>query len=504
MRRIDKALVLGGGSAGFLTALALKSKVPGLDVTVIRSPDIGIIGVGEGTTVTMPVFLHGYLGIDMCSFHRAVQPTYKLGIQFLWGPHPKFHYTFDGQLNWRYDTLPKPNGFYCVENFDYANVSGALMAHNRAFERQNDSTPFIPVAVAYHLENEPFVKFLERHAVSTGVHLIDDTMIEVEQGEQGVVALKLASGNRATADLYVDCSGFRSRLLSGVFQEPFISFKSSLFCDRAVVGGWTRTTEPLRPYTTAETMNCGWAWQIEHERVINRGYVYSSDFITDEEAEREFREKNPKVTSVRTLRFTSGKYRNSWVKNVVAIGNASGFVEPLESTSLAIICNQAARLVIEIMDSDREIRPAQVALFNRTLYRWWDAVRRFLAVHYKFNTRLNTPFWHASREKTDLAGAEEFVDYYQNVGPTIHGVSLLDAEDPFHLEGYLTLLVGQRVPYHETYKPSKRELDGWTAIKNEYTRRAWAAMSQEEALQVIRSDYWQWNPEFYRSVAPWR
>src|SRR5262249_35835047 len=159
----------------------------------------------------------------------------------------------------------------------------------------------------------------------------------VEQDEHCITGLKLASGRSRDADLYVDCSGFRSVLLSEALGEPFVNFSSTLYCDRALAGGWDRTTERIKPYTTAETLDAGWCWQTEHPNRIIRGYVYSSAFISDEDAEREFRSKNPKIEKARLLKFPSGRYRNSWVKNVVAIGNASGFVEPLEATSLHVI-----------------------------------------------------------------------------------------------------------------------------------------------------------------------
>ena len=208
------------------------------------------------------------------------------------------------------------------------------MTHNQVFPRRPDGLPHITRDPAYHIENEHFVTFLEQYATKLGIQIMDDTVVEVKQNERGIAGLLLASGQTVAADLYVDSSGFRSVLLGKALGEPFRSFKASLFCERAVVGGWQRSEEPIKPYTTAETMNAGWCWQIEHEHRINRGYVYSPDFISDDEAEQEFRAKNPKVGSTRIVKFVSGRYERAWVKNVVAIGNAGGFVEPLESTSL--------------------------------------------------------------------------------------------------------------------------------------------------------------------------
>lgn len=504
MSNISRVLVLGGGSAGLLNAITFRRKLPALEVTVVRSPAIGVISVGEGTTFTIPNYLHGYLGIDVGRFHREVRPTYKLGIRFLWGPRPYFNYTFTSQLDCRYQELPRPNGYYCDEQFDYADLNSALMAHDRAFERQPDGGPLVTANVAYHLENARLVSFLEQAALDAGVVLVDDTVENVEVGEQGVAALQLTSGRRLSADLYLDCSGFRGELLSRVLEEPFVEFKSSLFCDRAVVGGWPRSTEPVKPYTTAETMDSGWCWQIEHDASINRGYVYSSAFLSDDEAEHEFRAKNPRVDQTRIVRFVSGRYERAWVKNVVAMGNAAGFVEPLESTSLAIICDHAAALVKTLLDSDLEFRPRQIEMFNRYNASNWDAVRGFLALHYKFNTRLDTPFWRACRADADLHGARGLVEFYQENGPSrLWSRQLIGAGDPFGWEGYLTLLVGQRVPYAHRPAISEQEAARWRGVKASLRERAQAAMAQEEALAALRSENWRWRPDFYTAASQW-
>lgn len=149
--------------------------------------------------------------------------------------------------------------------------------------------PVLHDNLAYHFENEKLVRYLEGYAQGLGVVVRDDTVESVRRDEGGVAGLVLASGQVAVADLYVDCSGFASALLSAAMGEPHVDYGASLFCDRAVVGGWDRSNEPIHPYTTCETMPDGWLWQIEHERRINCGYVYSSGFVSDTDAEAEFR-----------------------------------------------------------------------------------------------------------------------------------------------------------------------------------------------------------------------
>jgi tryptophan halogenase len=484
---VRKIIVVGGGSAGFMAALAIKTRLPQLQVVVIRSIEIGIIGVGEGSGLPFTQFLHDVLHIPIDQFVRAAKPSWKLGSCFLhWGPRERFFFPFGSTLAVKPEGLNKYSGYYCAEDLENASISSALMAADRVFERGHDGMPMIKREFAYHIENETFAAFLEDLAVSRGVKIITGTIRNVRQDDNGITGLDLESGASETGDLYVDCSGFRSLLLGKTLNEPFISYASTLFCDRAVIGGWERTTEVIHPYTIAETMNSGWCWQIEHANRINRGYVFSSAFISDEDAEREFREKNPKVGSTRTVRFVSGRYERSWVKNVVAIGNASGFVEPLEATALVIHATRAAVLAETLEESDLDPTEQCAKTFNSLACRIWDSTRRFLATHYRFNTRYNTPFWQHCREHTDMAGAECYVDWYRHMGPTpFAAAALMDRLDVFGVEGYLTTLLGQCVPHRATFTPRPAEISRWNSVRQQYAARARLGMTVAEALDWV-------------------
>jgi tryptophan halogenase len=497
-------MVVGGGSAGFLAAITLKARLPHLDVSVVRSKEIGIIGVGEASTGILPAVLHGYLGIDQREFYLKAEPVWKLGIRFLWGSRSYFDYSFATQFSTQFPQLGRPSGYFCDHEgpIEYAGLGSALMSQNMAFARKADGQPFMQPQIAYHLENVTFVSFLEDYAQRLGVRIIEDRIVEVTQDDSGITGLKLLNGPTLTADLYVDCSGFVSLLLGKTLKEPFIPFASSLYCDRAVVGGWWREDEPIQPYTTAETMDCGWCWRIDHEKLINRGYVHCSAFISEADAEAEFRRKNPKVKETRIVKYVSGRYERAWVKNVVAIGNSGGFVEPLESTGLGAICVESLWLSAGLAEMESEVRPTVKKLFNRRVGRNWDAIRGFLAIHYKFNTRLNTPFWIECQQKTDLAGATEIVEYFQENGPSIQWwISLLDADDQFTSEGYLALLVGQRVPYRILTPPSQEQRAIWERIRKSFRDAAARGFTVEEALRTVKSPDFKW-PELWAKVLP--
>jgi tryptophan halogenase len=291
---VSRVLVLGGGSAGLLAALAIKRKLPALSVRVVRSTDLGIIGVGEGTTLPFAKFLVQYLGLSKQLFYAYTGATWKLGLRFIWGPRPAFYFPFVDELVRRLDGLARPTGFYASNDIAILGATSALMDAGKAFPRRLDNWPQFQADHALHIENARLVAWLERCATEIGVEFVEGMMREAETiecgGERIVTALRLESGERAEADLFVDASGFRAELIGRLMEEPYVSYDRTLFCDRAIIGGWSRIDEPILPYTTCETMDAGWCWQIEHETFINRGYVYSSRFIDDDTARAEFPE----------------------------------------------------------------------------------------------------------------------------------------------------------------------------------------------------------------------
>jgi tryptophan halogenase len=243
-------------------------------------------------------------------------------------------------------------------------------------------------------------------------------------------------------------------------------------------------------------MDCGWAWQIEHETFINRGYVYSSKFISDDDARAELLRKNPKIPTDRTrvVKFRSGRYQRSWVGNVVAMGNSAGFVEPLEATALQVICVEASSLADSLADSLCEPPPSMARLYNRYNGAQWDDIRNFLAVHYKFNTRLNTPFWQACRNDTALHAAEDIVEFYRENGPSVvAGTALVHPSNSFGMDGYLAMLVGQAVPHEKPYLPTQSEAAFWQKRSDELAAEARKGMGVLEALKAIRQPGLQWG-----------
>lgn len=491
---IRDVLVLGAGSAGLMAALTLKRKLPGLALRVVRSPELGVIGVGEGTTVAFPKHFFEYLKLKPQQFYEQAEPTWKLGIKFIWGSRPEFYYTFNNELAERLPELSRNNGFYFDDDSPCTGQVSAFMALDKAFPKNPEGKPWFHRTHAFHIENKKLVGWLENVCRALGVQIIDAT-VTAERSDHGISALIMENGERLTADLYVDASGFRSELLGRTLQEQYVSYSDALFCDRAVIGGWARTDEPIKPYTVAETMDAGWCWQIEHENWINRGYVYASPFISDDAAREELLRKNPKISNEpRLVKFRSGRYARNWVGNVVGIGNSVGFVEPLEATALQVICIEASTLADSLIDSLGEPPPTLIELYNRYNAQAWDDIRDFLAVHYAFNTRLDTDFWRACRNDTQLHGAKFLVDFYIENGPSVlAGPQLLHQSNSFGMDGYLTLLVGQKVPHRKPYTPPPNEAQTWRTKCALWTAEARRGFDVKQCLQAIRGAPPKWG-----------
>ncbi len=492
---IQKVLVLGGGSAGLIAAMTLKRAVPQFDVRVIRSPEIGIIGVGEGTTPSVVTHLHSYLKLPHREFHLRAKPTWKLGLRLIWGPRGDFHFSFSPNLTLFQPGLVRNNAFYCETDFVDANPLSALMKRNKAFPQGRNGKPEITFdSIAYHIENVQFVEFLEWQCLQDGVKITEGMVTQVGREGDRVTHLNLEDGERVEADLFVDASGFRAKLIGETLEEPFDSFGDTLFCDRAVAGPRDRKPgEVIRPYTIAETMDHGWCWQIDHEHHVNRGYVYSSAFVSDEDAEAEFRRINPDVRETRIVKFRSGCRTRTWVGNVVAIGNAAGFVEPLEATAIGMICTQARNLVTCLKECRFEPTPSVMGIYNRFIDKEWHDIRDFLAVHYRFNTMKDTPFWRHCREATPLHSAEALIEFFRENGPSpLANHTLITGLHQFGLEGYYSMLIGMKVPHDKHYTPGPEEKSRWDLAQAEWVRRARNGVGVAEALEIIRDPNVKW------------
>ena len=449
---------------------------------VVRDPALGVIGVGESTTPNVPTFLFEYLGIDPRHFYAVAKPTWKIGIHFLWGPRPHFEYSFMQQLDAQWTDLPMPNGFYCDDDFSSPTVRSALMAQGKAFRRAAQRRAGHPAGARVPHRQSPICRGARDGRPANGASRSSTARCRPPSAaRRASPPILLKDGRRLAADFFIDASGFRSELLGKALGEPFISFASRSICDRAIVGGWERTDEPILPYTTAETMDAGWCWQIEHEKQINRGYVYcSSAHLRRRSRAPSSCARTPRPRPGAIVKFRSGRYQRGWVDNVVAIGNAGGFVEPLEATALMIVCAQCQTLVASPAGSEphRPRRPCG-RLYNEVFASTLGRDPRFPLASTTASIRVWTRRSGSSAAPTSTSPASQrLLEFYEENGPTRlcrylvgHRGQEIGVHSAFGVEGYLVLLTGNKVPYKKQYTPTDEEWQRWKTHKIEPPKR---------------------------------
>lgn len=399
----QRVVVVGGGTSGWMAATALAKLLPSrCTVALIESEAIGIIGVGEATLPHIRAF-NERLGIVEAEFMAATRATFKLGIEFRdWGRvgdsyiHPfgtfgrgsgevQFHHYYT-RLLWAGVPLPP------IEHYSMAcSLARANRFGQPARDPQQIASTF---GYAYQFDAVAFAPYLRRIAEGLGVGRTEGKVVAMERDAQSgdVTALVLADGRRVEGDLFVDCSGFAALLIGQELAEPFEEWSRWLPADRAVAMP-CRTATAVTPYTSAIAMPSGWRWRIPLQHRTGNGYVFASDFLSEGAATDALLgavEGTP-LADPRVLRFKAGRRARSWVNNVVAVGLASGFLEPLESTSLYLV-QQAITALIELFPEKR-IAPVDRDEFNRLINMEYDRVRDFLILHYHATERDDSRFW---------------------------------------------------------------------------------------------------------------
>lgn len=393
---IDRIVVVGGGSAGWMTAAALVTGLRGRStVELVESEDIGIIGVGEATFPSIREY-NRILGIDEREFLRATTGTYKLGIRFCdWLERGRdYFHTFGhfgnlagSQTLWaqhRRVGLAEPLGLQCVPT--------VMAMKGRFVLPDNDAAQF---KYAFHFDAVQYAAFLRKLAMQRGARHTTGRIVDVaRRPDGGVAAVVLDDGRRIEGDLFIDCSGFGSLLLGKTLQEPFVDFSHWLPVDSAWALPCERVGEDITPYTRATALDGGWAWRIPLQNRTGHGHVFSSRFIDAERAREQLVAQldGPALGEPRLLRFTTGHRRRFWVNNVVAIGLSSGFLEPLESTSIYLIQDGIGRLMT-LLTSGRPLQASDPEAFNEGAVRRFARVRDFIILHYCLTRRRDSELW---------------------------------------------------------------------------------------------------------------
>jgi tryptophan halogenase len=503
-----------------MTASHLKKALPGIDITLVESSNIKTVGVGEATFSTIKLFFD-FLGLDESEWMPSCNASYKLAIKFVgWNAegrhffHPFQRYeVIDGFNVGEWWLKLKPQD----EPFDYACFLVPTMCDAQRSPRFLDGRVFdekvqdyftvdlrgkkniladhkVQYPYAYHFDAGLLAEFLKGYATQRGVLQVVDDVADVHLREDGSIDyLVTRESGVLQGDLYIDCTGFRGLLINQTLGEPFQSFSESLLCDSAIAMQVPRDIEVhgINPYTTATGLTAGWVWNIPLYGRVGTGYVYSSRFTSPEAAEAEFRgHLGPAADGVKAshIAMRIGRCRSSWVKNCVAIGLASGFVEPLESTGIFFIQHGIEELVNHFPGAvpDEET----VKSYNRVVGDCIDGVRDFLILHYRTSDRADTEFWKATKHVKISADLAERLELWKkrlpnsrNINPSFHG---------FEAYSYSVMLLGlnyrpqSSLPALEQIEP-ERALQAFRLLRDKTQRLVSTLPSQLEYLTHMRA-----------------
>ncbi len=403
--------ILGGGTAGWMTACLMAKAWGSATITVVESPEIGIVGVGEGSTPQLRAFFRD-LGIAESDWMPACNATYKAGIRFTgWSDVPGFDgyiHPFASDIDvhtegaFHANALARRTGQDVPAHPDDFFLNSWLIRHRRA-PLPADTFPF-DAAYGYHFDAHLVGAFLRTHAIGRGVRHLARTVTEVVVGEDGNVRhLVLDGGDVLAADLFVDCSGFRGVIAQAALGARFLPFASNLFNDRAVVMPTPSDPIGTNVHTTSTALSAGWAWHIPLTSRVGNGYVYSSRHIDPDTAEGELRAHLGvgDAGTARHLTMKVGRREHSWTGNCLAVGLAQGFIEPLEATALHIV--QATVEGFIAAWESAGFTPERRDEFNRIIARRYDGIRDYIVGHYRLNRRSDTDYWREAAAMDTLS-----------------------------------------------------------------------------------------------------
>lgn len=407
-RAIRDILIVGGGSAGWMTAAALSHQMPrGVSITLVESEAIGTVGVGEATIPPIRLF-NQTLGIDEREFMKRTQASYKLGIEFVhwgtrgnryfhpFGPHGKPMDILAVHQHWlvaraQGDTTP----------FDEHSMAWALARENRFTVPSGDPRNVMSTFdYAFHFDAGLYAKYLRELSEARGVKRVEGKIgVVAQDAETGfVTSVRLEDGRELTAELFVDCSGFRGLLIEGALQTGYDDWTHWLPCDRAIAVPCAKVEGGFTPYTRSTAHAAGWQWRIPLQHRTGNGHVFCSSHMEEQEALDVLLSglDGAPLAEPNRLRFTTGMRRQFWNKNVIAIGLSSGFLEPLESTSLHLI--QAGISKLLALFPTRDFDPHVRDEFNHLSATEFERIRDFIILHYKLTTRDDSAFWRYCRD----------------------------------------------------------------------------------------------------------
>lgn len=458
---IRKVLIVGGGTAGWSAAAALSRvlKPEDIEIILVESKEIGIVGVGEATIPHICAF-NARLGLDEAEFMRKTQATFKLGIEFCdWARLGDSYFHPFGETGRRIGGVAFHHHWMRLRRHGIKtelaeHALPIVAARNGKFDKAGlpEQMGLPGYTYAFHFDAQLYAPYLRGFAEARGVRRVEGKVVDVEfRGEDGFIeAVVLDDSRRLEADFFIDCSGFRGVLIEQALETGYLDWRHWLPCDRAVAVPCEATAPPAA-YTRATAHQAGWRWRIPLQHRVGNGHVYCSEFISDDEAANVLMSniEGPALDEPRYLKFVTGRRKKTWNKNCVAIGLSGGFLEPLESTSIHLI-HRAITLLLELFP-DRAFDPAITDEYNRIMDLEFEQIRDFLILHYVATERDDSPFWRHCQ----AIPRPELLDYkmrlFRERGAVVrYRLFFLEAS-------WQAVLLGQRV-YPQNYDPRAEDM----------------------------------------------
>jgi tryptophan halogenase len=447
---VTKVTIVGGGTAGWMTAGILSRWLSKVEIRLIESDDIGIIGVGEATIPHIRTYMP-LAGLDPLKMLSETKATFKLGIEFVdWGaPGEKYVHGFGKvgrDMLWLHThqlwLAARERALGAARPLDDYSMSCVAALKNRfAFpDMREPGSPMGDFEYAYHFDASLFARYLRSECEARGVKRIEGRIVDfVTNGETGFVdSVRISDGREVEGELFIDCSGMRGLLIGGALGVGYEDWSQWLLCDRAQAVP-CESVSPLTPYTRSTARRAGWQWRIPLQHRIGNGHVYSSALMSDDEAGEILLANldGKPLADPRPVRFAPGRRLKSWDKNVIAIGLSSGFLEPLESTSIHLIQTAVHRLLA--MFPSKGFSAPDIAEFNRQSRFEYEDVRDFIIAHYKVTRRSGEPFWDHVRAMDVPGSLADRLELFRTSARFFkHG-----AQELFSEESWVQVLLGQ-------------------------------------------------------------
>jgi tryptophan 7-halogenase len=445
-----RIVIVGGGTAGWMTAAALaRFAPPGHSITLIESEEIGTVGVGEATIPQIHLF-NAALDLDEAEFLRETKGTFKLGIEFegwLRQGHSYMH-AF-GAIGRAQGLLPFQHYWARARSLGLAGELSRysvneLAARTMRMQRGRPRPQSAEMPYAYHFDAGLYAAYLRRYAEARGVERLEGKIAQVNRHSESGDITEVVSedGRRIEGGFFIDCSGFRGLLIEQALETGYEDWQHWLPCDRAMAVPCEAAGD-FTPYTRSSARAAGWQWRIPLQHRIGNGYVYCSEFLSDDEAAQTLLANldGKPLDDPRPLRFVTGRRRKAWNRNCLAIGLSSGFMEPLESTSIHLIQSAISRFLAVLPGG--QVDPAIVAEFNRQSAFEVERIRDFLILHYKATERRDTPFWERCRTMAIPDTLAAKIDQFR-AAAYIHR----EHEELFTEVAWFQVMVGQGIAPH--------------------------------------------------------